>query len=477
MSCHSSLVQPPLLQGFDEPSPLELLPASQLVPAHLLRTLRASMAAATPHSSAGLLLLAAHAAMLESGFVPIWACRASEGVGSSGEGNVGAASAWAVPANAWVSTGLARIDYRLAPSGNGSDSNDAGSGVMDAEPAAQALATGADGARAPAAGPGCTLQCSSLGGGRCVLAVATRAHTRHLALQAVDYVQPWVGCEAAAADAAGPSSSGVVGPPAGPRPVQLLPGGGLAVGGALALQPPAVRDLWRRLKDGLAFPMLLAAYAEAGLQPPAGLLALPEELKQRVLGLLGVSARLRAARLQERAKGRALQTDAPWQRHGRSCARAAAVQRPQLCQGLGTPPRQPPCARRIAGARPSPAALRSLRSLHAQHPPASPPAGPGPGLPGGHLLRAAPPVLSRRAVAPAAGTRVPARDPLLRGSGAAAVWAGRGALLPGMGLAVRWEAGQGWGWVLGQQVGMESHARQWGFPPAASRSTRAQQPG
>lgn len=91
-------------------------------------------------------------------------------------------------------------------------------------------------------------------------------------------------------DGAGPSSTAAAEAAEGPSSaVQLLPDGGLALGGHLHLGAAAAKQLWTRLKDGLAFPMLLAAYAEAGLAPPAGLLALPEELKQRVLEGLGVS--------------------------------------------------------------------------------------------------------------------------------------------------------------------------------------------
>lgn len=286
-----------LLQDSEAAPPLEPLPPSQLVPAHLLRTLRASIGAATPHSPAALLLLAAHAAMLETGFVPSWACR-----GSSEAGGSSAGSAWAVPASAWASAGLARVAYHLAP-GTGDDT---GGSAMEAEPAGEAEA---DTAERPAAGASCTLHCSSLGGGRCVLAVATRGHTRHLALQAADYVQPWSVGQGSAPDAAGASSSTLaaasnetLAAPACVGLVQLLPGGGLAVGGMLALQAASARELWRRLKDGLAFPMLLAAYAEAGLHPPAGLLALPEELKQRVLGFLGVSFWLGARSRQRSVK-------------------------------------------------------------------------------------------------------------------------------------------------------------------------------
>lgn len=167
--------------------------------------------------------------------------------------------------------------------------------AAEAEAGAAAVAeAGAAAEQQAAAGPACTLQCSSMGGGAVVLAVSTPLHARHLALRAGAFVQPPARGAAAASpgrDGAGPSSSGAAATAAAgtSSAVRQLPDGGLALGSHLQLSAAAAKQLWTRLKDGLAFPMLLAAYAEAGLAPPAGLLALPEELKQRVLEGLGVS--------------------------------------------------------------------------------------------------------------------------------------------------------------------------------------------
>ena len=133
--------------------------------------------------------------------------------------------------------------------------------------------------------PACTLQCSSMGGGGVVLAVSTQSHTRHLSLHAASFIRPL-----AVIISPSSSSSSCDGSAIASQTVQLLPSGDLAVGGHLQLEAAAAKQLWTRLKDGLAFPMLLAAYAEAGLPPPAGLLALPEDLKQRLLTALGVGA-------------------------------------------------------------------------------------------------------------------------------------------------------------------------------------------
>ncbi len=254
---------------------LEPLPPSQRLPAYLLRTLQASWA--PPSGPAGILLLAAHAAMLETGFVPHWP--AGSGV-------------YEVPRSCWASSSVCRIQYTLQPS-NGDDNS---SSAMDEAEEAANSGTGAA-EQGAAAGPACTLQCSSMGGGAVVLAVSTQRHARHLALQAGAFVQPLepaatAGGTAAGSDGAGTSSSSSTAAAAAQgasSAVQLLPDGGLALGGHLQLGAAAAKQLWTRLKDGLAFPMLLAAYAEAGLAPPAGLLALPEELKQRVLEALGVS--------------------------------------------------------------------------------------------------------------------------------------------------------------------------------------------
>lgn len=257
--------------------PLEPLPHSQRLPAYLLRTLQASWPAGS--SPADVLLLAAHAAMLETGFVPHWPA------GSSSSST----DPYGVPPSCWASSSVCRIQYTLQPS-NGDDGS---SSAMEDVAASEAEA-GAAAEQQAAAGPACTLQCSSMGGGAVVLAVSTQLHARHLALRAGAFVQPPARGAAAASpggDGAGPSSSGAAATAAAgtSSAVRQLPDGGLALGSHLQLSAAAAKQLWTRLKDGLAFPMLLAAYVEAGLAPPAGLLALPEELKQRVLEGLGVS--------------------------------------------------------------------------------------------------------------------------------------------------------------------------------------------
>ncbi|EFN54736.1 hypothetical protein CHLNCDRAFT_134618 [Chlorella variabilis] len=173
---------------------LELLATSQRVPTYLLRTLQHSC---TQHTQpAELLMLAAHAAMLETGFVPSWVAL------PAGSGSIYHV---AMSGSCWATRSICRIRYHLA---NG------GSMMTEATQVA-------GGTSEQQQGPAFTLQCSSLGGG-------------------------------------------VV----------------------LALDPASTRRLWTALKDGLAFPMLLAAYAEAGLPPPVGLLALPEDIKHRLLELV-----------------------------------------------------------------------------------------------------------------------------------------------------------------------------------------------
>ena len=318
------------------------------MPAYLLRTLRASAAAPQHATPAGLLLLAAHAAMLETGFVPAWAFAAADEA-EAGEGEnrgasasaSGAASPYAIPASAWASAGIARIHYRLAP--DSSDTNGAGSGVhgsgggaegMEVEPAdGEGTGAAASGDGGATQAPACTLHCSSLGGFGVVLAVSSQAHTRHLALQAAAFVRPRAG------QASGPSSSeALAGPSSGggssssasaPPPaqvedaVQLLPGGGLAVGG-LSLEGGAVRELWRRLRDGLALPMLLAAYAgewSVAFMPPRA---------SFIVHTAGISVGCEEQREQRAA------------RHGNPtdlcrCARSAcrSVQRPGWSRPLG----------------------------------------------------------------------------------------------------------------------------------------------
>ena len=49
-----------------------------------------------------------------------------------------------------------------------------------------------------------------------------------------------------------------------------------------------LKQLWTELKDGLALKMLAGLRQSAGLSPPLGLLALPAELKTKILSALQV---------------------------------------------------------------------------------------------------------------------------------------------------------------------------------------------
>jgi hypothetical protein len=113
-----------------------------------------------------------------------------------------------------------------------------------------------------------------MNGGTVLLAASSSSHLRHLVLRAADYLAP--------------PDNGVAPNMPHDGDVQLAANGCAVLSGALQLTPSAARDLWVALKDGLAFPSLLAVHAEAGLPPPAGLLALPEDLKQAILRALGV---------------------------------------------------------------------------------------------------------------------------------------------------------------------------------------------
>jgi hypothetical protein len=217
-------------EGPDSAAAAAPLPPGQTVPGILLRVLRSNPAlAATPE---GLLVLTAHASMLETGFAP--AAPAAEGNGYS------------LPPGCQLSPSLYRLPYRLSLHGDGA--------------------------------PACTLTCSGMGGAL-LAAAATPAGTggaRHVTLRAADYVEH--APQQAQQAQAGPddASAGVA-----------VPGGrDVVVGGRLAVRSSALRALWTALKDGVAFPIMLAACADAGLPPPLGLIALPAELKQRVLQAL-----------------------------------------------------------------------------------------------------------------------------------------------------------------------------------------------
>ena len=103
------------------------------------------------------------------------------------------------------------------------------------------------------------LSCSSLGGGTILLAVSSTHRVKHLLLQTAKFF---------------PSS---------------------VTGDQLQLIASSILQLWTLVKEALAFPMLLAVYAEAGLPPPAGLLALPVDVTLAIFSHLGVRVAATAA--------------------------------------------------------------------------------------------------------------------------------------------------------------------------------------
>ncbi len=169
-------------------------------------------------------------------------------------------SMYAVTGSCWVSTSVGRIVYYLAGNVDGSSNADV---AMEQQ------------------GPAFTLQWSIMGDGN-VLAVAAQRHARHISLSASRFVHVAVVPAPGSGEASTSASNAV----------QLLADGGLMVAGRLQLDRASVRTLWTALKDGLAFPILMAAYAEAGLPPPVGILALPEDLKHRLLESMEVRSTL-----------------------------------------------------------------------------------------------------------------------------------------------------------------------------------------
>lgn len=223
-------------------------PSSLMVPGLLLRVLRSNLGAVSS-SAACVLVLAAHAAMLESGFQPT----ADSGVvGRSGEDKAGPEQRCRLPPGSRASSSIYRLSY-VCPEVAATSGGEAGR---------------------------CSVDCSLMGGSVLLAARTPRGHLHHTSLVASDFVV----VASPTGDEAGTSAEAEGG-------VALLPGNGLRVGSApgLELSAAAVRRLWRCLKDSAAFPMLLATYADAGLPPPAGLLALPEELKQAVLERLAAA--------------------------------------------------------------------------------------------------------------------------------------------------------------------------------------------
>ena len=238
------------------------------VPPHLARLLaslpsdeNAAAAAVTGH---GLLVLAAHAAMLETGFVP--ADEADSGASSSGSS--GAGGAYDAPALlAAGAGGVHALRYRLACcSGEGGGKGAAGSpSVM-----VRCLEVGP---HLVAAGIVAT---EGGGGGQQQQQQQPKEQLESLTLSVAEFCTPAAAAAAAAGDAAAPSGSGdaIAAAPVAPRRR------GWPHAARLAARLP---DLWIALRDRLALPLLARAAAAAGLPPPAGLLTLPWELQEACL--------------------------------------------------------------------------------------------------------------------------------------------------------------------------------------------------
>jgi hypothetical protein len=211
-----------------------------VIPTHLLRVLQCNPVA----MPAGTVVLACHAAMLETGFVPA-ACSA----GSS------AAAQAVLPSHA-VSASVLRVDYQLA-------------------------AAGAEGS---SSAPDCSVLASCLGPSVVFAASTPGGHVRHLV---VDTTPVGASNEAPAplSQASGSEEGGgAVGR------VSLLGGRTVLVGAFAVAEVAWLKTLWAQLKDGLALPMLLAIHAERGLPPPAGLLALPQDCKALILSSVQVGS-------------------------------------------------------------------------------------------------------------------------------------------------------------------------------------------
>eukprot|EP00884_Botryococcus_braunii_P008235 jgi/Botrbrau1/17412/Bobra.0054s0008.1 len=69
-------------------------------------------------------------------------------------------------------------------------------------------------------------------------------------------------------------------------PISVTLGSHFVDAGGASCGFASVKELWIKVKDGLALPLLVAMHAAAGLPPPFGLLQLPMELKEKILDLL-----------------------------------------------------------------------------------------------------------------------------------------------------------------------------------------------
>ena len=149
---------------------VQLLPPTQL-PACLRNTLEKNCSSKALVWPADVLLLAAHAAMLDAQFVPSWAVA----FGSD------AVARLHVPASCRLSRTTWRITYHLVLEGAAGGQ----AGGTDGRGSSNAGAV-----RQHQSGTCVVLHSSSIGSGGVVLAVAAQHHARHVSLHAASYVQP-----------------------------------------------------------------------------------------------------------------------------------------------------------------------------------------------------------------------------------------------------------------------------------------------
>ncbi|KAL4538896.1 hypothetical protein Ndes2526B_g02828 [Nannochloris sp. 'desiccata'] len=279
------------LDGLDSYIPV---PVGLRIPSYLLRVLTSSNSITKPDASSssgssfvelgpiGVLLLMAHAAMLETGFTYISNSNNNTATTASSvsyinqmqDNNHDDFSDYHLSiAAAAISSGVFRLQYNLASN------------------------------KEVSASPACTLICSAMGESVLIAASAEDGkHARHVVLdwKAQRYVVPYstskheekknkgVGKETESLKLCdgveitprqdiillAQTHNNVDNENDGPRQK------------VWKVEHEALKKVWNILKDSIALPMLTAACLSAGYPPPVGLLTLPTEVKDSLLGML-----------------------------------------------------------------------------------------------------------------------------------------------------------------------------------------------
>ena len=229
------------------------------IPGHLLRVLCANPSlAATPP---GIILLTAHAAMLETGFhIIIDNSHADNKINST----TPTSDYFISHQRGAVSHGIYKIQYT---GGGGGGGGSAKSRQNDHHQCA------------------CTLTCSTMGqsvllvasvvssSSSSAAAAATTHHTRHLLVNCSEWIAPLQKEQ---------HQHNTEEEHLQPH-LTVTSGQRVILHHHLALDHTALRLLWNTLKDKLALPSVAAVCVAAGLPPPTTLLSLPTELKENVL--------------------------------------------------------------------------------------------------------------------------------------------------------------------------------------------------